>query len=243
MKNKILHAVLAALLLTGCSNTGTSGTQEDPQSTEDGSDIGSLTVSSESETQESSEPDPEPENKRIYPDNAYKPLDRSLFTEDCEESGTVVKFTYDTVDHVGGGDTVYQKYALVYLPAGYDENDTETRYNVMYLMHGGSDSPAWFLTGEGNVSPLSRLLDHMIASGEMEPMILCAVSYYTEYRSDDTQNCLNFHHELINDIIPVFESKYHTYAEDVTPLGHRRIKASQSVWRFFHGSGDNLGDI
>lgn len=236
MKNRILYAVLAALLLTGCSNGGSGDTHEDSQSADDGSALGSITVPSETETQESSEPDPEPENKRIYPDNAYKPLDRSLFTDDIEESGTVVKFTYDTVDNVGGGDTVYQKYALVYLPAGYDENDTKTRYNVMYLMHGGSDSPAWFLTGEGKASPLSRLLDHLIASGEMEPMILCAVSYYTEYRSDDTQNCINFHHELMNDIIPVFESKFHTYAEDVTPEGIAASRLHRAFGGFSMGA-------
>lgn len=169
--------------------------------------------------------------ERIYPDNAYKALDNSYRTAEIEERGSVVKFTYETKDNVGGSDTVYEKYALAYLPAGYDENDTETRYNVMYFMHGGSDSPEWFLKGEGKQSEFSLLFDYLIANGEMEPAIICFVSYYTDYCRDDTKNCINFHYELMNDLIPAFEAKYHTYAEDVTPEG---ISASR-LHRAFGG--------
>lgn len=123
--------------------------------------------------------------------------------------GKVERFWYDTRDNAGGGSQTYKKSALVYVPAGYDSSK---KYNVLYLMHGGSDSPEWFFGGEGKSSNITRMMDSMIAAGDIEPLIVCAVSYYTEYRSDDKSNCLNFHHELMKDVIPAFEKKYSTYA-------------------------------
>jgi S-formylglutathione hydrolase FrmB len=50
----------------------------------------------------------------------------------------------------------------VYLPAGYDDSDT--RYPVIYLLHGrGDDMSAWL-----NVKPA---LDQMIADGDIPPII------------------------------------------------------------------------
>ncbi len=233
MNKKLLSAALAGIILmTGCSDNSTS--DDTTQLTAEAAGTTSAAVTTEAAaTEEAMEIIPE----RIYPDNEYKALDRSfLDDDDTIQRGSVVKFTYETRDNVGGGDTVYEKYALVYLPAGYDDSDTETRYNVMYFMHGGSDSPEWFLKGEGKESYFSRLFDKMIADGEMEPAIVCFVSYYTQYRSDDTQNCLNFHHELMNDIIPVFETKYHTYAEDVTPEGIRASRRHRAFGGFSMGA-------
>ncbi|MBQ8171467.1 MAG: enterochelin esterase [Oscillospiraceae bacterium] len=236
MKTKIITSVLGAmLLLTGCTgNTESAADDIKDQTSATESTIGSTTsaTTESAVTEEAVEIEPE----RIYPDNTYKTLDPAYKKAEIAEHGTVVRFIYDTRDNVGGGDAVYQKYALAYLPAGYDENDTETRYNVMYFMHGGSDSPEWFLNGEGKTSPFSYMFDYLIANGDMEPAIICFVSYYTEYRSDDTQNCLNFHHELMNDLIPAFESKYHTYAEDVTPEGIRASRRHRAFGGFSMGA-------
>lgn len=206
-KNKIISFLTIALILAG-SITGCSSKDDTDSQSNTNTDNTSV-------SEEVVEIVPE----RIYPDNAYKALDKIYQTAEVSQRGTVEKFTYQTKDNTSTSDKTYEKYCLVYLPAGYDHNDTETKYNVMYFMHGGSDSPEWFLKGEGMESNFSRLFDYMIDTGEMEPMIICFVSYYTEYRSDDTQNCLNFHFELSKDLIPAFESKYHTYAEDVTTEG------------------------
>lgn len=216
---KILLLLTAALLITsGCTAENTELSQHQ------------ITIVSEEAASM--------EQERVYPDNAYRELTDDYISNETAAEGTVVRFTYETKNHLdlSGSDTVYEKSALVYLPAGYDENDKETRYNVMYLMHGGSDSPEWFLNGEGQTSYLSRILDTMTANGEIEPMILCAVSYYTEYCRDDTQNCLNFHHELMNDIIPVFEEKYHTYAEDTTPEGIAASRRHRAFGGFSMGA-------
>lgn len=55
----------------------------------------------------------------------------------------------------------------VYLPAGYGADDTR-RYPVLYLLHGmGGDETAWSDLGRA-----SYILDNMIASGKVNPMIV-----------------------------------------------------------------------
>jgi len=49
--------------------------------------------------------------------------------------GTVTRLDYDSKDYVRDGATI-TKTAYVYTPYGYDEKDEETRYNIVYLMHG-----------------------------------------------------------------------------------------------------------
>lgn len=155
---------------------------------------------------------------RTYPDNTYKKMPYDYFTNTWAPKGKIVNFTYDTKNHTTEDDTVYQKSALVYLPAGYDETDTETRYNILYIMHGGGDSPKYYLGDPGeSASRIARMMDSMIEKGEIEPLIVCVATYYTEYTNDATKNCLNFHLELMNDLVPAIESTYHTYAKDTSP--------------------------
>lgn len=55
----------------------------------------------------------------------------------------------------------------IYLPAGY-ETDTVRRYPILYLLHGFSDTnQSWF-----HNAPLSAVADKLIASGEIQPMII-----------------------------------------------------------------------
>jgi enterochelin esterase-like enzyme len=59
------------------------------------------------------------------------------------------------------------RHALVYLPAGYDE-ETRTRYPVLYLQHGGGeDETGWVRQGRANF-----ILDNLIADGSAKPMIV-----------------------------------------------------------------------
>jgi len=176
------------------------------------------------------------ERSRTYSDNTYQNMDSYYVNNTKAAKGTVVTFTYDTKNHLKEDDTVYQKSALVYLPAGYDENDTETRYNILYLMHGGGDTPKWFLGSDGKSSRISRMLDNMIEKGDIEPLIVCAVSYYNDYSNDATKNCLNFHYELMNDLIPVLETTYHTYAEDITPESLAASRSHRAFGGFSMGA-------
>ena len=150
-----------------------------------------------------------------FPDNAFKEIPQE-YMRVCEKGGTITTFKYKTRDNQTAGSPEFEKSALVYLPYGYDEKDASTRYNVLYLMHGGGDSPAWYFGGEGQNTQLKNVIDHLIANGEMKPLVICALSYYTQYSNDATKNCIDYHYELDKDVIPVFEKKYHTYATDVT---------------------------
>lgn len=60
----------------------------------------------------------------------------------------------------------YSRRMTVYTPAGYESSDK--RYPVLYLLHGmGGDETAWSDLGRA-----TEILDNMIASGSVEPMIV-----------------------------------------------------------------------
>lgn len=135
-------------------------------------------------------------------------------------AGKVENFVYTTKNHLTQTDTKeYKKTALVYVPASYNPDDTKTKYNVLYLMHGGSNNPGWYFGGANSSTRFTLILDGLIAKGEMEPTIVCAVTYYTDYCKNDTLNCTSFYKELLEDVIPALETKYHTYAESTDKKG------------------------
>lgn len=146
---------------------------------------------------------------RVFEDNAYKEIPSNYWDTECEKKGKIVSFSYKTCNNKKEGSTQFTKEALVYVPYGFDENDGTKKYNVLYLMHGGSDSPRWFFNGAGEESSCKTIIDNLIADGRMAPCIICAVSYYTEYSNDATTNCGNFYLELTKDIMPIFEKQFH----------------------------------
>lgn len=103
--------------------------------------------------------------------------------------------------------------AVIYLPAGYD--GSEDRYSVFYLLHGGGGDPyAWF--GEDGV--FKNVIDHMIASGELNPVIIAAPTYYPPgmkgkgiaYSGEAVRE---FGPVLLNTILPIVDGKYRTIAD------------------------------
>ena len=77
-----------------------------------------------------------------------------------DHPGQVVEITYDSRDYTDAARPVIQKTAYVYLPYGYDETDSDTRYDILYLMHG------WTMTVGGFFDPtrsgIVPMLDHFI---------------------------------------------------------------------------------
>lgn len=152
----------------------------------------------------------------------------------CEKRGEIISFTYQTMNHKNKeDDKIYTKKALVYLPYGYDNTKP---HNILYLMHGGSDSPEWFFGGEGEHTELKNIIDHLIAEEIMEPMIICAVSYYTEYLHDATENCGNFYLELIYDVMPAVEANYRTYATEQSKEGLKKSRMHRAFAGFSMGA-------
>lgn len=140
------------------------------------------------------------------------------YTEKCKTPGRVEKVRYVNSD---GSREV--KSAMVYLPAGYDDSDKP--YNVLYILHGASGSPANYLD-TARVTHIQCLLDNMIAGGDLEPLIVVAATYYPtegfarfQPLAKQVEVTAVFPRELVEDVIPAVESKYRTYAESVDEAG------------------------
>lgn len=109
--------------------------------------------------------------------------------------------------------------AVVYLPAGYDEG-TE-RYSTFYLLHGGGGDPYSFFSADGL---LKNQLDHMIANGEMKPLIVVAPTYYPVGHREDGiaysgEAVRAFGPVLLQTVLPIVDGQYRTLPDRV----HRGI--------------------
>jgi pimeloyl-ACP methyl ester carboxylesterase len=177
---------------------------------------------------------------RIYENNEYTEIPERYFYEKPATAGTVVPFKYKTRNNCIEDDVLFSKTALVYLPYGYDQSDNNTEYNVLYLMHGGNDSPSYFFDADGQESACKNVIDHLIADGKMKPFIICAVSYYTDYSNDAISNCANFYLELTKDLMPIFENKYHIE----TSRSHRAFggfsMGAMTTWSVFENCLDSF---
>lgn len=144
------------------------------------------------------------------------------YYSDAAQQGQVVRVDYDTYRYSGGKESI-SKHAYVYLPFGYDENDKETKYNIVYLMHGFGGTAEQYLDGEGQSSRLKHILDHMIENEEIEPLIVVTPTFYPDNRvlsfAESVKETEVFHYEFENDLIPAVESRFHTYAETTDAKG------------------------
>ena len=169
------------------------------------------------------------------------------------KKGTVERVDYETSVYEDG--KTYKKYCYVYLPYGYDPEDKEKKYNVLYYQHGNTCEPSIFSIG-GNKPMLDMLFD----SGQNEPCIIVSVTYYMDPMGDAGERLItgmvpagdggwpeikgNYYREVVESIIPAVESKYNTYLSDLSDAG---IKASRDhraftgysrggamTWRMIH---------
>ncbi len=136
----------------------------------------------------------------------------SEYYKKSSKSGTMkrVQYVSNTYDEYS---MTIDKNALIYLP--YDYNDTETDYDVLYLMHGGGGDSDEIFGGIDAKTDLKNILDNMIEKGDIDPIIVAAPSFYykgtTEALTSTKDARLltqNFHHELVNDLIPVIEKSF-----------------------------------
>lgn len=87
---------------------------------------------------------------------------------------------------------------LVYTPPNFDASG-KTKYPVLYLIHGGSDTEeTWTKVGRANF-----IADNLIAQGKAKPMII--VMPYGNVRPSPMPD---FTKEIVNDIIPFIEANY-----------------------------------
>lgn len=161
-----------------------------------------------------------PEQLAEIPDDYLQP---------ASQPGTLDRLTYQTWESFSYAQHTnpLTKEAWIYLPYGYN---AERPYNIFYLSHGGWSDETTIMGTDENPTILKHVIDHAIEEGRMQPMILVMLTYNNTSDRDSWDYGLaldltdQFHQELVNDLIPAVESRYHTYATDTTPEG---LKASR----------------
>ena len=135
------------------------------------------------------------------------------YLEESDLPGRVEKIRYTVAAEEGN----QVKVATVYLPYGYDTSGE--RYNVLYLLHAASGKPQNYLNPD-SATPFRNLLDHMIADGKLEPLIVVAATYYPTEDfirfmplAMQVEAIGSFPQELVETIIPAVEEKYRTWAD------------------------------
>ncbi len=124
-----------------------------------------------------------------------------IITKEATEKGTIVEIYYDTrayyveAEYPDAGEIDVNKRAYVYLPYGYDANDTSTKYNVLYLLHGsGLNEGYWFKQGtyasDTSVYTMgygtNNVVDNLIQEGKAAKTIIVTPHLYaSDSLSDD----------------------------------------------------------
>lgn len=180
-----------------------------------------------------------------YIDNKMEAVQTGYFTS-LKKGGTIEQVTYTTRDYTGEM-TKYKKDTWVYLPYGYDAEEKDTKYEIVYLMHGGGDDEKWYFGDGGYESDLKCILDHMIANGDMPPCIVCAPTYQNPYCANESESIKYFAQEFEKDLIPVVEGKYHTYYDSVSAKNSRWHRAfggfsmgAAATWWIFEKCMDSV---
>jgi predicted peptidase len=180
-----------------------------------------------------------PDELETIPEEYYAP---------AKQQGTLVEFNYDTYESFAYEQKTrkLQKRAIVYLPHSYSGDQ---QYDVFYLMHGGWGNETTTLGTPNNPSAFKNAIDHAIAAGKFEPLIIVCPTYNNTSLQDSASFSLalelnrNYHNELLNDLIPAVESAYSTYAKSASPddlmasRDHRGFggfsMGSVATWRTF----------
>ncbi|QNU67689.1 glycoside hydrolase [Ruminiclostridium herbifermentans] len=127
-----------------------------------------------------------------------------IYRSEIEQQGTIENLEYSVPNLENGIDV---KKLNVYLPYGYNPSDSNKKYNVLYLLHGGGENENTIFGGPDQNRELKKIIDNMIANGDIEPLIVVTPTFYGG--KNDTAY---FHEELISTVVPLIETKYNTYA-------------------------------
>lgn len=146
-----------------------------------------------------------------------------------------------TLQNVPHGTVSYRYYnspelgirpVVIYTPPGY-ENDTKTKYPVLYLLHGTTDTEeTWTKVGRANV-----ILDNLIAQGKARPMIIVMPygrAYPTISKSSGSlrnwDNLQEFKKDFLGNLLPFVEQNYRVKAD----------KDNRAIAGFSGGGGETL---
>ena len=171
-----------------------------------------------------------PEDKKVITNDesglttSFRKYDPKFWDAASEQPGTVVRMEYTT--------NVYGKpidnWMNVYLPYGYDESN---QYNIIYFFHGTNETPDSFITDER----AKNCLDNMIETGVAEPFIMVFPTYYYEYETRTNDKVL-FCEEMRQNIMPLVESTYSTYAPTADTEGFIQSRDHRAIGGYSQGS-------
>lgn len=175
-------------------------------------------------------------NNMNIPQTGYTEAVPAEYMSEADKKGSIVRLDYESEDYVRDGAAI-TKTAYVYTPYGYDESDTETRYNIIYLMHGwGGRAGEYF-----NFTTTKNVFDHMIENGDIPPMIIVSATFYNENSSTDFSSSISefrqFYLDFKDHLMPTVEGKFHTYAQSTS---EEDLKASRDHRAF---GGFSLGSV
>jgi len=146
-----------------------------------------------------------------------KPFDDGLTDA---QRGTVVNMYYPTRDYtVDEADLTdadrYEKHAWVYLPAGYDAADKDTKYPLFILLHGGGQNEhSWGLSDKGRGGKIKGYMDRGMADGSVEKFVLVAANGIASKNwgpngsGTDMVGSDAFEGELRNDLLPYIRANF-----------------------------------
>ncbi|GBF74954.1 glycoside hydrolase [Paenibacillus sp. 598K] len=145
-----------------------------------------------------------------------------------DKPGIIETLHYQTPNTENGLD---DKKMHVYLPYGYDAKASDKKYNVLYMMHGGGENEDLLFGGPGQEKELKRIVDHMIANGDIEPMIVVTPTF-----NGGKKDVALFHEELLAKIIPTVETKYNTHAKSGSLEDLKASRAHRAIGGFSQGA-------
>lgn len=174
----------------------------------------------------------DPRNSAIFPNEGFQ--------------SSLVEITGDTplvhtLQDVPHGTVSYRYYnspelgirpVVIYTPPGY-EKDTKTKYPVLYLLHGTTDTEeTWTKVGRANV-----ILDNLIAQGKAKPMIIVMpygrawpVISKSSGSLRNWENLQEFKKDFLNNLVPFVEKNYRVKAD----------RDNRAIAGFSGGGGETL---
>jgi len=139
---------------------------------------------------------------------------------DDSQRGTVIEINYPTRDYTVDESALtdadrYEKHAWVYLPAGYDASDKDTKYPIFILLHGGGQNEnTWGLSNKGRGGKIKGYMDRAMANGNAEKFVLVAATGVANKNwgpngaGVDRDGFNAFGGELRNDLLPYIRANF-----------------------------------
>jgi len=158
------------------------------------------------------------------------------------QRGTVIEINYPTRDYTVAeedltDEDIYDKHAWVYLPAGYDASDVDTKYPLFILLHGGGQNEnSWGLTNKGRGGKIKGYMDRGMANGSVEKFVLVAAngvankSWGPNGAGTDRDAYNYFDSELRDDLLPYIRENFNIKeGRDYVALGGLSTGGGQTL--------------